>query len=374
MKRLSLRLRITILTSLCILIICVLLSGTMVFLAGTELVSYMHSGVIELEAFTILGDSGLTAASEPEVYLGLASDGLRQFQGISVWIMLFMIVLGTILAWWIAGIALIPMKKLMKQVECIDANHLSNHVYADTSGDELERLADVFNGMLDRLNHGFQREKRFSAAAAHELKTPLAVMQSSIDVLELSPNPTPEQYAVALGYIKRQLTRLTGLVEDLLAFSRYAQKSMVCRVQADDVLYHLLTELKEKYPNISLHENIKPVIITCNPSAIERAMFNLLDNAAKFTSTGGNVHISLFDKKEQMILSVSDDGPGIGDDAAKHIFEPFFREDGLQNRIITGTGLGLAFVHEFAQAYGGSIHFTNLQPNGCCFVLQIPQK
>lgn len=386
MKKLSLRMRMTVITSLCLSGACIVMALALFWLADTQVVQYIEMEITEgspettgeLEAH--LTDKFSWVDELPSEEAEQACDeilfrGLVEFYIVGFGILIIVVLWGSFMAWVVSGWSIAPVKKLSMQIDHIDEQKLSTQIEDFSSGDELEKLADSFNKMLKRLDNAFEREKRFSAAAAHELKTPLTVMKASIDVLELSDQPTQEEYQETIGCMKKQISRLTELVMELLTLARCQDAAAQSRICLDQVLKNLIAELKGSYPEIVVEEEkIEPCAMTGKPALVERVMFNLLDNAAKFSPKGGKVCVQLTAENENIVFCVKDEGLGISAEAAEHIFEPFYREDPSRNRKIGGAGLGLALVKEFTNVYGGTIAFSDNTPCGTVFTLSIPQK
>lgn len=386
MKRLSLRMRMTVITSLCLTIACIVMVLALFWLANIQVVQYIDLEIPEDSMETIReiqesfaygewveGEFPLEGAEE--ALSEAAEEGLRNFYFTGAVILLLVILSGSVMAWVVSGWSIAPVKKLSQEIDHIDEQKLATHIDEFTAGDELQKLAESFNNMLKRLDYAFAREKRFSAAAAHELKTPLTVMKASMDVLELSEAPSREEYQETIDCMKKQISRLNELILELLSFARCQDSGVQAEICLDEVLSRLMGELKSAYPEIALREEqVEPCTFMGNPALVERVLFNLLDNAAKFSPGGGTVSVRLYHEGEKTVFCVKDQGPGISQEAAAHIFEPFYREDQSRNRKIAGAGLGLALVKEFTDACGGTIVYSPNHPCGSVFTLSIPQK
>lgn len=387
MKKLSIRARVTLLTAACLTVACLALYISLLWLADVKIVQAVNIGPVDadqpiqaesafdsqMEGESIMeGELPEEEIAEDMLYGFLAESGLQTFRWLGVVVMLLVVGLGSILAWFVSGVSIAPVRQLSQKLESVDAQEMKLDVSEFSAGDELNKLADAFSRMMERIQTAFEREKRFSSAAAHELKTPLAVMQSSIDVLALSEEPTSEEYQEAMEDMEAQVGRLTALVTDLLAFTRAGRPASVWEIQAMPLVEKLLDELSCRYPELTIRKQLMPVRLAANQPLLERAIYNLLDNAAKYSPQGSTVSVQLIQKDNDCVFSVADEGCGISPESATHIFEPFYRDDPSRNRSIAGVGLGLSFVKEFANAYGGQISCEPVCPHGTVFTLSLP--
>lgn len=397
MKKLSFRARATLLTAACLAVTCVFMYLSLLWLADAQIVQAVEVGPIDaVDIYTEIGEaflkpsekdkSNLNSSDEiavgedvqkadaeaKELFGSLAQSGLRKFQWMGIVIMILITGLGSIIAWFVSGVSTAPVKQLSQKLESVDARKMNLDVSEFSAGDELSKLANSFSKMMERIRSPFEREKRFSAAAAHELKTPLAVMRSSIDVLELSEEPTVEEYREAMKDIETQVDRLTALITDLLSFTKVGKPEFIHRIEVDHLVDELLEELSVRYQKIKINKQLMPVQLNANQSLLERSIYNLLDNAAKYSPSNSTVSVKLFQEGNFCVFKVTDEGCGISPESAEHIFEPFYREDPSRNRSIAGVGLGLSFVKEFADAYGGRISCEPVCPHGTVFTLSLP--
>ena len=389
MKKMSFRMRTTLLTAVCLAIACFAMYASLLWLADAQIVQVVEFGPVNADiskSETTVNDSQFTDGiaigeelpmdgnSVEELYGLLAQSGLQKFKVLGILVMLLVILSGSGLAWIVSGISIAPVKQLSDKLEAIDARQMNLDVSEFCAGDELNKLADSFSRMMERIQTAFMREKRFSMAAAHELKTPLAAMQSSLDILELSDEPSVEEYREAIADIDSQVNRLTALVTDLLLLARAGKMEVTDQTDVSDAVENIIEEISACYPDKQIEKNITPVTIETNRVLFERAVYNLLENAAKYSPAKSKIKISLFRDKNQCILKIADGGFGISEEAAAHIFEPFYREELSRNRSIAGAGLGLSFVKEFAETCGGQITFAPVQPCGTEFTLILPLK
>lgn len=381
MKKISFQTRVTLITAICIAISGFVMYFSLLRLAEIKIVQPVEIKAVEAGS-TLPNQNDSSYVSEEfsigeeitgeNTYASLAQTGFQKFQIVGALVVLLIIGGGSGLAWFVSGFAISPIKQLSQKVESVDANQMELDISEFSAGDELNKLADSFSQMMKRIQTAFEREKRFSRAAAHELKTPLAVMQSSIDILELSDKPSIEEYQEAIEDISFQVTRLTDLVTDLLAFTNTKKIESSNEIKVIPLIEQLLEEITSQYPNIIIKKDLSPVDIVINQNLLERAIYNLLENAAKYSPKDGTLLVTLFKEDDSFVLKISDEGCGISSESSEHIFEPFYREDSSRNRSIAGAGLGLAFVKEFTENYGGNIFFTSGSHGGTEFTLILP--
>lgn len=385
MKKISLRMRMTLVASLCLTIACIIMAIMFFWLANTQVVQYIDMYITTSEADIMELDGSVTSEYQPLDAVGIEGvdelldktllDGLREFYIVGICILMIDVAIGTVMAWIISGWSIAPVRDLDKQIKQIDEKNMTTRICDFSAGDELQNLAESFNSMLERLELAFLRERRFSAAAAHELKTPLTVMRASIDVLELSDHPTLKEYRQTINHLKKQLGRMTELVTDLLSFTKSYDKTNDAEVALAPAVKRAIADLKEIYPKIQIEvSRIDCCTIMAKASIVEKVFFNLLDNAAKYSNMNGTVTVELESDSEGITFCVRDNGMGISEAAAPYIFEPFYRGDPSRNQRISGAGLGLALVKAFTDIHGGTIKYFPNSPCGSVFTLTIPMK
>ncbi len=321
---------------------------------------------------------------------------------------LAVILAGGALTYVLAGHALEPLRQLSSHMENIQAQNLSEPLPVPDTGDEIARLTRSFNGMLERLNRSFTMQRQFSANAAHELRTPLAVLQTSLDVFRKRKAPTLEEYAAAVGMAAEQTGRLSQLVSVLLEMTELQTVSLTDRVSlsalAEEVLCDLAQIAEERevslaqengdtqedaQKNVSVREdeNVQrsvdarengdvpedgDVQVTGSDVLLYRAVYNLVENAIKYNRPGGSVTVRTYTEGGRAVLRVRDTGIGIGREHWETIFDPFVRVDKSRSRAMGGAGLGLALVREIAGEHGGSVRVADSSDAGTEIVLELP--
>lgn len=273
--------------------------------------------------------------------------------------------LGGAAAWLMAGKALKPVRELSSAIEKVSDNDLSLHVETNEREDEISQLGKSFNTMMDKVNSSFERQKRFSANAAHELKTPLATIQVGLDVLELDEKPTQEQMEWALTVTKANTERMIELVENLFTLSSDKECDMNDIIDIQDVFTRIVDELTAQIDSRHLQVTMQisdDIKLKGNAVMLYRALFNLVENAIKYNIENGTILITAIEEGAKIKVSVSDSGIGINDEDMQHIFEPFYRADQSRSRLMGGSGLGLSLVNDIIKKHDAEIDVDS-QPN-----------
>ncbi len=281
-------------------------------------------------------------------------------------------------SWWLAGRAMRPIHEVIDQAEVIGAGSLDRriHAYADTQ--EYHRLVAVLNTMLDRIEHSFQAQQRFAADASHELRSPLTALRGEIE-LALRRERSPEEYRRVLESSLEEIVRLSRITGDLLTLARLDAGAVrwtgpptdVGKV-AEQVVDRLRGRAEAKQIDLSVHASeAKEAAI--DPGFLWPVVWNLTDNALKFTPAGGSVHVEIGDADGDVEISVTDTGPGLGDDPGR-LFDRFVRSDPARTQVdeTSGTGLGLAIVKAIAEGCGGRVDATSRPGGGACIRVSIP--
>ena len=279
---------------------------------------------------------------------------------------------------WLANKALSPVDRLTRAAERIGRGNLSERVEEHRSQDEIGRLAATFNQMISRLEQAFERERRFTADASHELKTPLAVLRGDIEVA-LRRERTPEEYQRVLQSNLEEIARLTKLTEDLLTLARSDANESVLdleQVQLDQLAseaHAYIAPLADSGGVALTYEApASPVMIEGDQKRLKQLLVNLLDNAIKYTPAGGSARLALAVNDSCAVIEVTDTGRGIPAGALPHIFERFYRQTDPRDSRVTGFGLGLAITKWIVDAHGGSIEARSQEGHGSSFIVRLP--
>jgi heavy metal sensor kinase len=277
--------------------------------------------------------------------------------------------------WFLARRALAPVDAMVEAARRIEAEDLTKRIPARSSDDELGRLAAVLNDMLARLECSFGAVRRFSADAAHELRTPLTILKGEMEVTLKSSHPPAEIQQMLVSCLE-EVDRLNSLVEDLLLMARMegnALSARPSRVNLAEVLQDTvpaLSELAARAGNNFAVAAVPPLWVEGYDSLLFRLVFNLAENAIKYTPRGGRIEVTLGRQDGSAVLEVKDNGPGIAPDEQDHIFDRFYRGDPAREG--GGTGLGLALVRSVVQLHQGQIRLSSKPGEGSCFRVTLP--
>jgi signal transduction histidine kinase len=300
-------------------------------------------------------------------------DKLRDFSLKALGVM-FVASLGV--GWVIAGRVLAPIERITAVAREIQATDLSRRIELGGPEDELRRLADTFDAMLARLDAAFANQRQFLADASHELRNPLAIIRTNLDVALADPDADPEDLRQALEVIRRASDRMGHLVDDLLALAR-GQALSVTSVPVDlgavvaDASDELFIQAEAK--GITLDRTIVPgIVVSGDPDALKRAVANLLENAVRYSPPGSRVRLAVGSERGRAWVAVSDEGPGIAPEDQPRVFDRFWRSDKARSRAEGGTGLGLAIVRQIANGHGGEVQLQSRVGVGSTFTIWLP--
>ena len=278
--------------------------------------------------------------------------------------------------WVVAGRVLRPIGRITAVARDIQATDLSRRIELPGPEDELKQLADTFDAMLARLDAAFAAQRQFTADASHELRNPLAIIRTNVDVALTDPHADPDDLRHTITVVKRASDRMARLVDDLLALARRQEPTL----EHEPVdLGVAVTEASDDFVvpaaarNIVLDRAIAPgVVVTGDRDALKRAVANLLDNAVRLAPAGSRIRLATGSEGDRAWIAVADEGPGIAPEDQPHVFDRFWRADKARSRADGGTGLGLAIVRQIAQSHGGSIRLQSKVGVGSSFVIWLP--
>jgi two-component system sensor histidine kinase MprB len=262
--------------------------------------------------------------------------------------------------------ALVPVRRLTRTAERIAETGDPSERVADAGGkDELARLGSAFNTMLEALENSIETQRRFVADASHELRTPLTSLQTNIEVLKQQERLAPGQRAKLFADLEREAHEMRDLITALLELARADAPQAHIEVHLDEVVAHAVERARNRFANVTFQSTVEPTTIAGSPERLERAVWNLLENAGKWTAPGSTVEVSLEDGE----LRVRDHGPGIAAEDRDHIFDRFYRATSA--RALPGSGLGLAIVRDVAEAHGGSVSAEEAPGGGALLRLRL---
>ena len=376
MKRLSLQWRITLLSVLLIGVTCVAMN----LLLCSSGVYYMDTIADSLQGggTAILNDGGAESFDPqliaPNEELTIVVDGVQgRFRTTNWYITAAVTLLSGILAYFVSGRALKPLHSFASQVEMVQMTNLADMKIDEDVLPEFKQLSRSFNQMLERLNTAFSAQRQFTGNAAHELRTPLALMQAQLELFSAEhPDMRPET-AEFLTLLREQAERLIQMTRTLLEMSNLRQVARNERIQLAPMIEEIFTDLAplsdKRGVTLTAEGN---GIMTGSDALIYRLIFNLTENAVKYNRQGGSVRVSVTQKPEKLLLRVSDTGCGIPKEYQRSIFQPFFRVDKSRSREYGGAGLGLSLAWEIADLHGGSVWVEESSDKGTTIAVELP--
>lgn len=379
MKKLSLRMRLTLLSALVMASVAVILTSMFLFGADRIFVRDLEQKMTFQPQDIIITSVKKEGVSNENMDLQEVTVSLKkagtQFNLWGMAALFLVLILGTGATWLMAGHVLKPLKELSSAIEEIGGNDLSNRVEIQGRQDEIGRLARSFNHMMDKVSASFERQKRFSASAAHELKTPLATILVNLEVLELDGKTSPDRMEKVLTIVKANTERMIRLVEDLMRLTSDKDHEMEEEVELSEVFAITLDELspliRKKDLTVSI-ENTPDISLTGSRVMLYRVMSNLLENAAKYNREHGSISIVTGRDDNGVTVKIEDTGIGIPEEALPHIFEPFYRVDQSRSRAVGGAGLGLPLVKDIVEKHGGEVTVKSAAGEGTTFILRFP--
>ena len=378
MRRLSLQWRITLMTVLLIGVTCIAMNLLL-----------CSSGIYYMDTITdtLQGDSTVILNSEgaesfdpqlitPNENLAIVVNGAQgRFRTTNWYITAVVTVLSGILAYFVSGRALKPLRSFASQVEKVQLNNLADMRINEDVLPEFRQLSHSFNQMLERLNNAFAAQRQFTGNAAHELRTPLALMQAQLELFSAEhPDVLPET-AEFLTLLREQTERLAQMTKTLLEMSNLQQVARNERIQLAPMVEEIFADLAPLTDKrgITLTADGDGVM-TGSDALIYRLLFNLTENAVKYNRPGGSVRVELAQGQEKCIIRVSDTGCGIPKEYQRSIFHPFFRVDKSRSREYGGAGLGLSLVWEIADLHGGSVWVEESSDKGTTIAVELPAQ
>lgn len=382
MKKMSLQWRLTIITTLLIAMIC-----------GSLTIFIYKNGVYYIDSLQNTVDAKSEDNNEKnpdEIYISIPDEEWNNFaKNFSIQVynnkadykkssLLFstlLSLLGGVITFFISGHALKPLCDFSKKIEEVQAQNLSDSQIEENKFSELNQLSVSYNKMLERLSEAFKLQRQFTANAAHELRTPLAVMQLQIDLYNSSKHPDNDTSAQqTISMITEQTERLSKMVRTLLDMSELQtiarDEEIAIAALVEEVLADLEPLAQEK--GINLIEKCDNVLLMGSDILIYRLVYNLVENAIKYNFSDGTVTVTATQQNSQLHLTVEDTGNGIPEELKERIFEPFFRLDKSRSRKLGGVGLGLALVREIVRVHNGSILVKNNANSGTTFEVIFP--
>ena len=376
MKKLSLQWRITLMTALLICSTCMAMN----WLIGCSGRHYMDSIGANLST-AIDPSEGAVEYFDPsreglDPNLTIVIYGAQtSFTATNWYITAVVTLLGGILAYFVSGRALRPLRTFVAQVEKVQPNNLADMKITEEVLPEFRQFSDSFNQMLERLDEGFTAQRQFTGNAAHELRTPLALMQAQVELFSAEhPDVLPET-ADFLRLLREQTERMTQMTRTLLEMCGLQAVPCTDHIELGpmiDEIFADLAPLAEKN-NITL-ERDGDGVMTGSDTLIYRLLFNLTENAIKYNRPGGSVRLSVTPEPEKLLIRVADTGRGIPEHFQRSVFQPFFRMDKSRSREYGGVGLGLSLVWEIVKLHGGTVCVENSSEAGTTVAVSLPLR
>lgn len=382
MKRMSLQWRLTCITTLCIAIIC----GCLTMFVYKNGVHYIDSLQDAVES---QGDEKENKSDE--IYISIPDDKWDEFadefsvqvynnkadyKRNSLIITILLALLGGVVTYFISGHALRPIREFSDKIEEVQAQNLSDSRIEENNVKELNQLGISYNKMLERLSDAFEIQRQFTANAAHELRTPLALMQVQLDLYNSATHPGNDADTLqTIKMVTEQNDKLNRMVKTLLDMSELQSVGRDDKIILDAIVEEVLADLEP----LAVEKNIK-LIGKCEDATmigsdilIYRLVYNLVENAIKYNHPLGQVTVTAYQRNKHVYLSVEDTGSGIPKELRERVFEPFFRVDKSRSRELGGVGLGLALVHEIVRVHDGSICIKSGKTGGTIFEVTFAQ-
>lgn len=382
MKRMSLQWRLTCITTLCIAIIC----GCLTMFVYKNGVHYIDSLQDAVEA---QGDE--KGNKSDEIYISIPDDKWDEFadefsvqvynnkadyKRNSLIITILLALLGGVVTYFISGHALRPIREFSDKIEEVQAQNLSDSRIEENNVKELNQLGISYNKMLERLSDAFEIQRQFTANAAHELRTPLALMQVQLDLYNSATHPGNDADTLqTIKMVTEQNDKLNRMVKTLLDMSELQTVGRDDKIILDAIVEEVLADLEP----LAVEKNIK-LIGKCEDATmigsdilIYRLVYNLVENAIKYNHPLGQVTVTAYQRNKHVYLSVEDTGSGIPKELRERVFEPFFRVDKSRSRELGGVGLGLALVREIVRVHDGSICIKSGKTGGTIFEVTFAQ-
>ena len=378
-KHLSLRWKLTLMTALMVITACLAIS----FFISRSAILYMDE--IGNSAIAILPNTDIPTTTTDEIQVVLnpksvVADTVKNTQ-VEFWIKSLAITLiitltVSFLMYLIVGYALRPLGELTSQIEDIQAKNLKEPILSKSNSTEIERLTLAFNRLLLRLEETFATQRQFSANAAHELRTPLAVMSTKFEVFEKNKNPDVADYKEAISMARTQTDRLSHVIDILLEMTELQSAPKSDSISLSEITEEVICDLvavAEK-KSISLVQDDGEARLTGSDTLVYRAIYNLIENAIKYNKEDGTVSVAITEDENFAKVIITDTGSGIAREDWNKIFEPFFRVDKSRSRSMGGAGLGLALVKEIAVRHGGDVKVIDSSERGSSIELSLSKN
>lgn len=381
MKRISLQWRLTCIITVYIAVIC-----------GCLTMFVYKNGVYYIDSLqeTVDAQGEDNGEDTDEIYISIPDDKWDEFANDfsiqaynnkedykknSLLISAILALIGGVVTYFISGHALRPIREFSDKIEEVQAQNLADSRIEENKVKELNQLSVSYNKMLERLSDAFEIQRQFTANAAHELRTPLSLMQVQLDLYNSTRHPDNDADTLqTIKMVTEQNGRLSKMVKTLLDMSELQTVGQDDKIMVDALVDEVLADLDSlaQEKNIKLTGKCKNITMVGSDILIYRLVYNLVENAIKYNHSGGQVTVTAYRKEKHVYLSVEDTGNGIPEELRERVFEPFFRVDKSRSRELGGVGLGLALVREIVRVHDGSITVRSNPSGGTVFDVILP--
>jgi len=373
-NKMTLRIKITVLTAISLTAMCVCLTAISIHNTNIfyEPITYIaDKQPINVIVSESVGLQNIDNIDEIKVIDGIFLGSREIFKTQSIVSAVVIIVIGTVISYFIAGQTLKPLNILTERIEEIDENSLNAQIIPTSSGSEVARLTKSFNNMLEKLDKAFFAKKLFASNAAHELKTPLANILTTIEVMQMDDKPGADEYEEVIEITKENVDRLTVIVQDLLRFNADLDDGLCERMQTGELFNKIVVDLskiiEEKNISVTINGNIE---IYGEKTLLERAFYNLVLNAVKYNRDNGEIRITA--TRDEVIIE--DTGIGIPKENIPQIFDPFYCVDKSRSRRLGGNGLGLSIAKQIFDKHNMAITISSDENKGTTVFINVFNK
>lgn len=377
-NKLSIRTRLVVITVFILVICCIGLTAIINY-SATQMAMQVAQTVTPAQS---IGDIDNQIEPQlPAMSLGESTESIQRQQQIidnfyrnSFLYMLFIIMIGGSMMYLFSKSILLPLAKLNDKIKNSTVSTLSDKLSVPNSDDEIAELTVSFNKMTDRIQEAFLFQQQFSGNVAHELRTPLTIMKTKIDVFEKRENHTPAEYKELILNQKNQLICLSEIIQTLLEITNTDIVQEKEYFLVSDMVENILLDFSNMtvQKNIYISTDLQNVEIYGNVDLLYRAFSNLIQNSIRYNVKNGDIYISAKQKQHDTVIQICDTGIGISEENRQRIFEPFFRVDKSRSREMGGAGLGLSIVKKIIEKHDGTITVSNNNPQGACFIIELP--
>lgn len=376
-KKMPIRMRLTAMMVILLTICCVGLTIILNLSAGIMATKIDTASLLPAQNVGEESDGNVNFHKPTSSTMSIPSEYVQQaktdFQLESVVYMIGIIIGGGVLTYYVSGKVLKPLDTLNNQIKNRTVHNLSETMSIPPTNDEIAELTQSFNEMTDKLNDAFIMQRRFSANAAHELRTPLAVLKTKVDVFKKKNVHSMEEYEALITVFEKQTKRLSALVYTLLEMTNMYERVEKETINLKDIFEEIVSELSHiaKEKEVRLYLDCDDSVVDGNLDLLYRAFYNIVENGIKYNIDGGKVMIHVNSDNKQTIVEIKDTGIGILNKEKKNIFEPFYRIDQSRSRELGGSGLGLSIVQSIINKHNGKITVTDNENGGTCFNIKL---